>query len=367
MSHRPHTAPPATSRRAFVRASLAAAAGLAAGAPALPALGGLLPPTADPTTFDLHLHPGQLFARGTARYPGDEAVLRTLREMRAGGVGAGFVSLVADAPLLTIGREGVTVSGAFAPGEADAEFRRQLAAAREVLPRGESRIVASMTEWRAAQREGLTAAWLACEGSEFLDGDAGRVDVLWEAGIRSIQLVHYAPNAAGDLQTHAPRHGGLSAFGAAVVRRMTARRMLVDVAHATFETVRDVARLDPGPLLLSHSLLRLDAARPLAARTISPEHARLVAATGGVVGAWPSATNASFAEFVENTKRLADVVGVAHVGLGTDMDANLRPVLSRYAQVRDWTAGLAESGFSAAEVAQMAGGNVARVLAQVVG
>ena len=114
---------------------------------------------------------------------GDEAVLRTLREMRAGGVSAGFVSLVADAPLLTIGREGVSVTGAFAPGEADAEFRRQLAAARDVLPRAEARIVSSMAEWHAARRQGQTAAWLACEGSEFLDGDPGRVDVLWEAGI----------------------------------------------------------------------------------------------------------------------------------------------------------------------------------------
>jgi membrane dipeptidase len=86
-----------------------------------------------------------------------------------------------------------------------------------------------------------------------------------------------------------------------------------------------------------------------------------------VIGAWPSATNASFAEFVENTKRLADVVGVEHVGLGTDMDGNLRPVLSSYRQFPEWTAALATQGFTAREVAQMAGENMARMIGQVIG
>lgn len=357
-------------RRTFLRSSLLATAALVAG----PSVTGTTvrgqtsrDQPFDDATFDLHLHPGAFFWRGTPPYPGDAAVLRTLRGMRAGGVGAGFVSLVADGPLISLGPSGVSVAHAYAPGEAAAEFTRQLATARELLPQGGARIVTSLAEWGAARRDGLVAAWLSCEGSEFLDGDPGRVDLLWEAGIRSIQLVHYAPNAAGDLQTHAPQHGGLSAFGAAVVRRMTARRMLVDLAHASFETVRDVARLATGPVILSHTLLTVDASRPLAARTITSEHARRVADTGGVIGAWPSGTNASFAEFVEHTKRLADVVGVEHVGLGTDMDGNLRPVLASYGQFRDWTAGLAASGFTPREVALMAGGNMARVLAQVVG
>lgn len=355
------------SRRTFVRTSLLAAAGMAAGAPLARALTAPGRAPADDLTFDLHLHPGQFFARGTSEYTGDSAVLATLRAMATGGVSGGFVSLVADAPIIARGATGVTVTGVMTPAVAAADFRRQLAVARELLPQANARIVTTMAEWRAARREGAVAAWLACEGSEGLAGDPARVDQLWADGIRSIQLVHYAPNAAGDLQTQPPQHGGLSAFGKAVVQRMVARRMVVDVAHAALTTVRDVVKLVSGPIILSHSLLQIDNTRLLAARTITPEHARLVADTGGVIGAWPSATNASFAEFVENTKRLADVVGVEHVGLGTDMDGNLRPVLASYAQFRDWTAGLAASGFSAAEVALMAGGNMARVLTQVVG
>ena len=50
------------------------------------------------------------------------------------------------------------------------------------------------------------------------------------------------------------------------------------------------------------------------ARAISEAHAKLVARTGGVIGAWPSGFNASFDEFVDNTKRLIDVVGIDSAG-----------------------------------------------------
>lgn len=357
-------------RRAFLRASAATAASSAALTAALPwsrLLGREAPPPADPFTFDLHLHPGLFFWRGAPQYPGDEAVRRTLRAMRAGGVHAGFVSLVGDGPLIQLGANAVSVTGAYRPGEAQAEFARQLATVRELLPQAGTRVVTTLAQARTAIADGQVAAFLSCEGSEFLDGDPGRVELLWEQGVRSIQLVHYAPSMAGDLQTEPPQHQGLSAFGRDVVRRMRARRMLVDVAHATMETVADVVRVSDAPIILSHSILKIDDSRRLNARAISPEHARLVAGSGGVIGAWPSATNASFAEFVENTKRLADVVGVEHVGLGTDMDGNLRPVLADYGQFADWTAALASHGFTAREVAQMAGENMARVISQVIG
>ena len=121
------------------------------------------------------------------------------------------------------------------------------------------------------------------------------------------------------------------------------------------------------PLILSHSILTMHDARLLAARAISVEHAKLVAGTGGVIGAWPSGFNASFDEFVANTVRLIDTVGVDHVGLGTDMDGNLKPVLGDYAQLPDWLAALRAKGLSASDVAKVSGGNMHRVLSQVIG
>jgi membrane dipeptidase len=361
------------SRRTFVRGSLAAVASatllpLVAGASrAHAASGPSLMPSADALTFDMHLHPGAFFYKGAPQYAGDNFVMKTLAEMRAGGMHGGFMSVVSDAPLIQIGANGVTVRGAFEPGEAVREYERQLALLRDLLPKGKARIVTSVTEWERAHADGLVGAWLSCEGSEVLDGDPERIDRVYADGVRSIQVVHYVPNAAGDLQTQPAAHGGLSPLGKAMVKRMNARGMVIDVAHAAFATVKDVVSLTSAPIMLSHSILKIDDARPLNVRAISPEHAKLVAQTGGVIGAWPSATNASFDEFVDNTKRLVDVVGVDHVGLGTDMDANLRPVLATYTQFPDWIKALGTRGFSAAEVEKLAGGNMVRLLRRVTG
>lgn len=102
--------------------------------------------------------------------------------------------------------------------------------------------------------------------------------------------------------------------------------MLIDLAHASFKTVVDVAELSSNPLILSHSQLKwADKQHP---RMLEPEHADAIAATDGVIDMWPSGFgNDTFADFVENTMRLIDLVGVDHVGLGTDMN-------SRFAQKR---------------------------------
>ena len=102
--------------------------------------------------------------------------------------------------------------------------------------------------------------------------------------------------------------------------------MLIDLAHASFKTVVDVAELSSNPLILSHSQLKwADKQHP---RMLEPEHADAIAATGGVIDMWPSGFgNDTFADFVENTMRLIDLVGVDHVGLGTEMN-------SRFAQKR---------------------------------
>jgi membrane dipeptidase len=186
----------------------------------------------------------------------------------------------------------------------------------------------------------------------------------YRRGVRSLQLVHYAQNTLGDLQTQPPVYNGLSSFGGEVVRRMNRLGMIVDVAHAAFSTVKAAVDAASAPVILSHSHLQSETSpHP---RLITVEHARLVASTGGLIGAWPSGfANRTFADFVGQTLRLVDAVGVDHVGLGTDMDGNYEPVFSSYRQLPDWIAGLRARGLSEAEVSKIAGGNALRVLKQV--
>ena len=86
---------------------------------------------------------------------------------------------------------------------------------------------------------------------------------------------------------------------------------------------------------------------------------------GGVIGAWPSGYSSSLEDFAENTIRLIDIVGVEHVGLGTDMDANYKPVMANYSQVEEWTKVLRSKGLSKEEVNKVSGGNAERLLKAV--
>jgi membrane dipeptidase len=352
------------SRRRFLHSSLLATAGAALVPPDL--AGAQAIPQAQPLTFDLHTHPGAFFNRGKPGYVAD-SLRGTVQGMQRGQLSGAFFSLVADAPLIELTPTGVKTRAAYAPGEARAEYRRQLALLRSQLTGTAAFIAHRADDLRRAHREQRVAAFVGCEGGEFLDGDAARVDLLHEDGIRSLQLVHYVPSALGDLQTQPAQHGGLSALGKAVVTRCNAKRVLIDVAHASFDTVRQVAALTTAPVILSHSILSMDPGRLLAARSIDTAHAKLVAETGGVIGAWPSGFNRSFDEFVDNTKRLVDVVGVDHVGLGTDMDGNLEPVFSSYAQLASWGEALQQRGLSRDDAHKVLGGNMLRVLQAVIG
>ncbi|MFM8913089.1 MAG: membrane dipeptidase, partial [Flammeovirgaceae bacterium] len=118
---------------------------------------------------------------------------------------------------------------------------------------------------------------------------------------------------------------------------------------------------------LSHSILKMEADRPIGKRAISAELAKAVASVGGVIGAWPSGFNKSFDEYVENVKRLVDVVGIDHVGLGTDMDANFRPVIDTYKQLPTLQSQLIVKGFSQEDAEKIMGLNAQRVIRQVLG
>jgi len=318
-------------------------------------------PAVDFITFDLHAHPGRFYRRGMSEYTGDEAVRKTVDEMNAGGLYGAFFSVVVDTLVTQVTTKGVVPARQFEKGEAWKECKRQLAELQSLckdLP------LRQATKLSDLQDNKKVAAFFACEGGDFLES-TDQLDELYAMGVRCIQLVHYAPNPLGDLQTSASQHNGLSKTGKAVVKKMNDLGMVIDVAHASFKTVQDVAAITNKPIILSHSILKLEEDRPISARAITVEHAKSVASTGGVIGAWPSGFSTSFDDYINNIMRLVDVVGVDHVGLGTDMDSNFKPVLDSYLQLEKWTSALSAKGLKDEEVKKLAGGNAVRVLGLV--
>jgi membrane dipeptidase len=272
---------------------------------------------------------------------------------------------VADSPVIRLGATGVSVTGKFAPGEAWKEYQRQLKEMKEFLQSTATQIGTQRSDVSDYANRKTVTAYLSVEGGDFLEGKSDNVDIAYADGVRSIQLVHYVPNDVGDLQTSAPTNNGLSTFGKEVVRRMNKLGMVIDVAHANYQTVKDVVALTDSPLLLSHSILEMEADRPIAKRAISKEHAKLISQTGGVIGAWPSGFNKSFDEYVDNILRLVDLVGIDHVGIGTDMDGNFKPVFSSYNQYPALEQALKGKGLSSEEVGKIMGENAKRLLTKI--
>ncbi len=211
---------------------------------------------------------------------------------------------------------------------------------------------------------GDPALVLAVEGCDFLEGNLDRLDILEARGVRSIQLTHYLVNETGDIQTAPPVHGGLTQIGAAAVRRMNQRGIIVDVAHCSEATVKGVVAVTTKPILCSHANLQEpghpDGDNP---RYLSPDYARMVKDTGGVIGAWMSALWAEkLPGLIRHLFRLIDAVGIDHAGIGTDLPAGAAkaelPDFSRHRQI---AAALRDHGLTADEVAKICAGNWLRV------
>lgn len=312
-------------------------------------------------TFDLHCHPGRLFANPESGF-GEVGSTKTVNEMKNTHLNGAFFSLVADSPLIKLGATGALITGKFSLGEAWKEYQRQMTIMKDYLSNASIKIGKKKTDLNNNHE---VTAYLSVEGGDFLEEDPDKVDEAFQDGVRSIQLVHYVPNKVGDLQTSEPTNNGLSAFGKEVVHKMNKLGMLIDLAHANYQTVKDVVSITDSPVILSHSILKMEDDRPIAKRAISKDHAKLIAETGGIIGAWPSGFNKNFDEYVDNTLRLVEVVGIDHVGIGTDMDGNFKPVLYSYEQYPTFAEALKKQGLSRSEVEKIMGGNAKRMLSKI--
>lgn len=209
----------------------------------------------------------------------------------------------------------------------------------------------------------LVAGMLAMEGMHPLEGRLANVDEFFAAGYRMLAPTHFFDNELGG-SAHGITKAGLTEFGASVLQRMQTLGMIVDLAHASPKMIDDILRLATRPLVASHTGVKGTCAGP---RNLSDEHLRGIAATGGVVGIglWEGAVCAENVQATVAAMRYtANLIGVDHVGLGSDFDGAIRAPLdvSGMAQI---THALLVAGFEHEEIYKIMGGNVLRVLSQV--
>ncbi|HTC11941.1 MAG TPA: membrane dipeptidase [Acetobacteraceae bacterium] len=314
------------------------------------------------TAVDIHSHGGAISGM---RWVKTDAPLREVAgPMRAGGMAAVCFAIVSDSPCHRIDADHhIHPYRDPDPGELYAYGQRNFARVHRLVREQGLALITNAAALRAA-RAGTASAIVAAEGADFLEGRPERVDEAYEKWqLRHLQLTHYRVNELGDIQTEVPVHGGLTDIGAAVIRRCNARGLVVDVAHGTYDLVKRAASVTTKPLALSHTSLSTNPGPR--SRTISAEHAQVIAGTGGVIGVWPpTSVYRDLDAMARGMARLADLVGVDHVGLGTDMmGLTTTSVLPEYSYLPGLATALLDVGFNQQDVGKILGGNYVRVFA----
>jgi membrane dipeptidase len=394
-------------RRAFLLVASLLLAGLGHADPASPDTGparelhfqSIVVDTHDDTTQRL-LDPG--FDLGD-RHPDGSIDIPRVRE---GGLDAIFFSIYTPG----------TVTGAAAVERANA----QVAAVRRQVEKHPGELVLATTAAgvRKAAEEGRIAVLMGVEGGHMIANDRANLRRLFAEGVRYMTLTHNVNTDWADSNAEPPRHGGLNDLGRELVREMNRLGMIVDVSHVSDDTFDDVLAVSEAPVFASHSSARVLCDAP---RNMSDQMIQALAAKGGVIQinyhvgflsqAYRDATEADdgrlakemaaeverrcgtedeacqslqgdavareyvaagklprveWTEILRHIDHVARLVGVDHVGLGSDFDGAIMPYgMEDASLLPKLTAALLERGYPAEDVRKILGGNTLRLMEQV--
>ena len=288
--------------------------------------------------------------------------------MRAGGVRGGIFSVFTASP-----GDGESVEHATAAAHSAAAAGRLLALERS----GAVRVarVAGDLDRVLEDPDGPPVAVLHLEGAEAIDPGLEALALWYEAGLRSLGPVWSRPNAFGHgvpfISPSSPDTGpGLTEAGVRLVRRCAELGILVDLSHLNEAGFWDVARLECGPLVASHSGVHALCAT---SRNLTDRQLDAVGSSGGLVGIVFAVRflRADFADDVdtplsliaEHARYVAERIGVEHVALGSDYDgADIPAALGDVAATPRLFEALRASGFDSADLERIAWGNWRRVL-----
>jgi membrane dipeptidase len=317
-----------------------------------------------------------------------------------------------DLPRLARGRVGAQFWSVFVPGSLAGQSAviatlEQIDFVRRMTGRYPGALELAFTAADADRifAAGKVASLMGAEGGHSIDSSLGVLRSLYELGVRYMTLTHNSNVGWADSATDEPDCGGLSEFGRQVVGEMNRLGMLVDLSHVAVTTMRDALDAARAPVIFSHSSARALCDHP---RNVPDEILAALPANNGVCMVtfvsrfvsqqwwdWvreleaemkqhgmdfedraaramaredkaktdppPPVTLGQVADHIEHVR---EVAGVGYVGIGSDFDGTdeLPEGLTDVTCFPALFAALLDRGWSEADCARLAGGNLLRVL-----
>lgn len=220
------------------------------------------------------------------------------------------------------------------------------------------------------KRKGRRSIMLGIENGLALNHDISNVRYFARRGVVYITLCHNGDNDICDSARGCNTHGGVSRFGEQVIKEMNRCGIMVDLSHAGEKSFYDALSISSKPIVCSHSNCKALCDVP---RNLTDDQLRALAKHGGVAHITlyhgflrNDSQEATVMDAIAHLEHAIDIMGIEHVGLGTDFDGDggIRG-LAYSSELINFTLHLLRRRYSERDIARIWGGNWLRVMAQV--
>jgi len=313
-------------------------------------------------TLDSHEDTPMFFQQGVRFDHRDDHVLVDLHKMKEGMLDAGI--MVAYIPQKERDEAGLKAAREYAESVLD-----QLERMVGEHP-GASAIAYTPDDLYRLKREGKKAIMMGIENGYAIGKDLSLVEQFRQRGVVYMTLCHNGDNDICDSARKSnDEHGGLSPFGREVVKEMNRVGMMVDMSHASERSFWQALELSAKPIVCSHSSCRALCDHP---RNLTDEQMKALAEKGGVMqvtiynGFLRTDGQATLADVVRHINHAVEVMGIEHVGIGTDFDGDGGvPGVASASELPNLTKALLREGYTREQLRLLWGENFLRVMREV--
>ena len=311
-------------------------------------------------TFDSHCDTPMFFPQGIHFEQRDPRILYDLHKMNDGRHDA--VTMVAYLPQHP--KPGEIPEGMSPKQYADSIFDQIEA----IVEREKAYISIARTpdDLYLNKAQGRKSIMLGIENGLAIENDIANVEHFAKRGITYITLCHNGDNAICDSARGTGTHGGVSAFGEQVIHEMNRLGIMVDLSHGGEKSFYDALDISTTPIVCSHSNCKALCDVP---RNLTDDQLRALAAKGGVAqttmyhGFLKKEGEASILDAVAHLEHAIDIMGIDHVGVGTDFDGDGGiKGMADASEMINFTIQLLRRKYSETDIEKIWGGNWLRVM-----